>query len=249
MAPPVGSMWDGSVAAAYHAACARSSCQQRRLGSQPVDRHRPFGRSTPPGHRPLSGRSGAGTPAGPSGRWPTPTSRAGPTTSDSWPRTWRRGAAGSSTPGCWPGSPGHRPRPRCWATGQLAGGHRPHGHPGLGPSRGREGHGRGAAEVGALMVLSSLATCSLEDVAAAAPGAPRWMQIYILRDRARTVDLVQPDGGARIRRPRPHRRRPGLRTPPPRASQRRAPSRPTCRCPTWPGTARPEPTKAASWPW
>jgi 4-hydroxymandelate oxidase len=50
---------------------------------------------------------------------------------------------------------------------------------------------RGAAEVGALMVLSSLATCSLEDVAAAAPGAPRWMQIYILRDRARTRDLVQ----------------------------------------------------------
>jgi isopentenyl diphosphate isomerase/L-lactate dehydrogenase-like FMN-dependent dehydrogenase len=41
------------------------------------------------------------------------------------------------------------------------------------------------------MVLSSLASCSLEEVAAAAPGAPRWMQVYILRDRARTVDLVQ----------------------------------------------------------
>ena len=49
---------------------------------------------------------------------------------------------------------------------------------------------RGAAAVGALMVLSSLASCSLEEVAAAAPGAPRWMQVYILRDRARTVDLV-----------------------------------------------------------
>ena len=49
----------------------------------------------------------------------------------------------------------------------------------------------GAADVGALMVLSSLATRSLEDVAAAAPGAPRWMQVYILRERARTVDLVQ----------------------------------------------------------
>jgi 4-hydroxymandelate oxidase len=48
----------------------------------------------------------------------------------------------------------------------------------------------GAAAVGALMVLSSLATCSLEDVAAAAPSAPRWMQIYILRERDRTVDLV-----------------------------------------------------------
>lgn len=50
---------------------------------------------------------------------------------------------------------------------------------------------RGAAEVGALMVLSSLSTCSLEDVAAAAPTATRWMQVYILRDRARTVELAQ----------------------------------------------------------
>jgi 4-hydroxymandelate oxidase len=50
---------------------------------------------------------------------------------------------------------------------------------------------RGAAEVGALTILSSLATCSLEDVAAAAPDAARWMQVYILRDRARTAELVQ----------------------------------------------------------
>ena len=55
---------------------------------------------------------------------------------------------------------------------------------------GEAGTARGAAEVGALMVLSSLSTCSLEQVAAAAPGAPRWMQVYILRDRARTEDLV-----------------------------------------------------------
>jgi len=50
---------------------------------------------------------------------------------------------------------------------------------------------QGAAEVGALTILSSLATCSLEDVAAAAPGAPMWMQIYILRQRERTADLIQ----------------------------------------------------------
>jgi 4-hydroxymandelate oxidase len=49
---------------------------------------------------------------------------------------------------------------------------------------------RGAAQVDALMVLSSLATSSLEEVDAAAPGAPRWMQVYILRDRKRTEDLV-----------------------------------------------------------
>jgi len=50
---------------------------------------------------------------------------------------------------------------------------------------------RGAAAAGALTILSSLATRSLEDVAAAAPDAARWMQIYILRDRLRTVELVQ----------------------------------------------------------
>ncbi len=49
---------------------------------------------------------------------------------------------------------------------------------------------RGAAAAGALMILSSLATCPLEDVAAAAPGAARWMQVYILRERARTEELV-----------------------------------------------------------
>jgi 4-hydroxymandelate oxidase len=48
----------------------------------------------------------------------------------------------------------------------------------------------GAAAAGCLMVLSSLATCPLEDVAAAAPGAARWMQVYILRERTRTEDLV-----------------------------------------------------------
>ncbi len=50
---------------------------------------------------------------------------------------------------------------------------------------------RGAAAQGALMVLSSLATCSLEEVDAGAPAGTRWMQIYILRERARTVELAQ----------------------------------------------------------
>ncbi len=50
---------------------------------------------------------------------------------------------------------------------------------------------QGAAKAGALTILSSLATRSLEDVAAAAPDAPRWMQVYILRDRARTAELVE----------------------------------------------------------
>ncbi len=50
---------------------------------------------------------------------------------------------------------------------------------------------RGAAAAGALLILSSLATCPLEDVAAAAPEAVRWMQVYILRQRARTEELVR----------------------------------------------------------
>jgi 4-hydroxymandelate oxidase len=61
---------------------------------------------------------------------------------------------------------------------------------GLAHADGEVATARGAAEVGALMILSSLATCPLEDVAAAAPDAVRWMQIYVLRDRARTVELV-----------------------------------------------------------
>jgi 4-hydroxymandelate oxidase len=61
---------------------------------------------------------------------------------------------------------------------------------GLAHADGEVATAQGAAEVGALMILSSLATCPLEDVAAAAPDAVRWMQIYVLRDRARTVELV-----------------------------------------------------------
>jgi 4-hydroxymandelate oxidase len=61
---------------------------------------------------------------------------------------------------------------------------------GLAHREGEAATARGAAGAGALMILSSLATCSLEDVAAAAPDAPRWMQVYILRDRSRTEELV-----------------------------------------------------------
>ena len=62
---------------------------------------------------------------------------------------------------------------------------------GLAHPEGEVATARGAAEVGALVILSSLATCPLEEVAAAAPDAARWMQIYIVRERARTEDLVR----------------------------------------------------------
>ena len=62
---------------------------------------------------------------------------------------------------------------------------------GLAHAEGEVATARGAAAVGALLILSSLSTCALEDVASAAPDAPRWMQIYILRERTRTAELVQ----------------------------------------------------------
>jgi 4-hydroxymandelate oxidase len=50
---------------------------------------------------------------------------------------------------------------------------------------------RAAASVGTVMVVSMVATRSVEDVAAAAPGAPRWAQLYLLRDRGRTRALAE----------------------------------------------------------
>ena len=61
---------------------------------------------------------------------------------------------------------------------------------GLAHAEGEVACARGAAAAGALLILSSLATCPLEDVAAATPDGVRWMQVYILRERARTAELV-----------------------------------------------------------
>ena len=49
---------------------------------------------------------------------------------------------------------------------------------------------RAAAAAQTLMCLSTIATATPEDVAAAAPGAPRWFQVYALKDRGATRDLV-----------------------------------------------------------
>jgi len=62
---------------------------------------------------------------------------------------------------------------------------------GLAHPEGEVATARGAAAAGALLILSSLATCPLEDVAAATGDeAVRWMQIYVLRERTRTAELV-----------------------------------------------------------
>lgn len=49
---------------------------------------------------------------------------------------------------------------------------------------------RGAASAGSLFVVSTRATVRLEDIAKAAPDLPRWFQVYILRDRGWTAELV-----------------------------------------------------------
>lgn len=50
---------------------------------------------------------------------------------------------------------------------------------------------RGAAAAGAGFVLSTMSSVRLEDVAAAAPDARRWFQIYVHSDRDLTVSLLE----------------------------------------------------------
>jgi 4-hydroxymandelate oxidase len=50
---------------------------------------------------------------------------------------------------------------------------------------------KGACAAGTLMVLSHFATRTLEEVAAAAPGCPRWFQLYITKDRGYCGELLQ----------------------------------------------------------
>jgi 4-hydroxymandelate oxidase len=49
---------------------------------------------------------------------------------------------------------------------------------------------RAAAQVNTVYTVSMASTTSLEDVAAAAPAAPRWAQMYMLNDRGRTRALA-----------------------------------------------------------
>jgi 4-hydroxymandelate oxidase len=58
-------------------------------------------------------------------------------------------------------------------------------HPG-----GEAASAAGAAAAGAPYVLSTQATMSVEEVAAAAPGGLRWFQVYVVRDRGWTAELV-----------------------------------------------------------
>jgi len=55
---------------------------------------------------------------------------------------------------------------------------------------GEPGTARAAAAAGTLMTVSTLATATAREIAAAAPDAPRWFQLYVLKDRGVTHALV-----------------------------------------------------------
>ncbi len=55
---------------------------------------------------------------------------------------------------------------------------------------GEEGMARAAAAAGTIMTLSTIATTAPREVAAAAPGSPRWFQLYCFRDRGVTRALL-----------------------------------------------------------
>ena len=50
---------------------------------------------------------------------------------------------------------------------------------------------RAAARAGVTYVVSTMATTSIEDIAAEAPGGPRWMQVYVYKDRGRSRAMVE----------------------------------------------------------
>lgn len=61
----------------------------------------------------------------------------------------------------------------------------------LADAEGERATARAAKEAETLYVASTLATTSLEDVAQAAPDAPRWFQLYVHKDRGFTAKLVE----------------------------------------------------------
>ncbi len=96
---------------------------------------------------------------------------------------------------------------------------------------GEPGMARAAAAAGTIMTLSTLCTSTPEEVAAAAPGAARWLQLYVTRDRGVSRALVDQAVDARVRGDRRDRRRPrprSARARPPHAASASPPTS-TCR--------------------
>lgn len=58
---------------------------------------------------------------------------------------------------------------------------------------------RAAGSLGTMMTLSTISSVSLEDVAAEAPDAPRWFQLYHFSDRTKTEELIERAAAAAYR--------------------------------------------------
>src|SRR5919108_1880132 len=52
------------------------------------------------------------------------------------------------------------------------------------------GTARGAAAAGTIMCLSTIATATPTEVAEAAPGAPKWLQVYVFGDRSVSDEII-----------------------------------------------------------
>ena len=65
---------------------------------------------------------------------------------------------------------------------------------------------RAAAAVGTIMCLSTIATSTPAEVAAAAPEGQRWFQLYVFRDRGVTNSLIDQAAEYGLRRDRAHGR-------------------------------------------
>ena len=79
---------------------------------------------------------------------------------------------------------------------------------------------RAAAAAGTIMCLSTIATSRPSEVAAEAPAAPRWFQLYCFRDRGVTRALIDEAVELGLRRDRAHRRRAARRAARARPSHR-----------------------------
>jgi len=62
---------------------------------------------------------------------------------------------------------------------------------GIAHEEGEVAMARGAAGAGTLMCVSTVATATPTDIAAAAPAAPRWLQIYVFRDREVSDQVIE----------------------------------------------------------
>ena len=78
---------------------------------------------------------------------------------------------------------------------------------------------RAANDAGIPYTLSTMSICSIEDVAEAT-GKPFWFQLYVIRDRGFSKDILGARGGGEMQRAGAHRRPAGARPAPPRHQER-----------------------------